>query len=91
MADGAVKDVVNGGTKVSHRDFSMKNIVNAVDDYAHGTRRAVRRGRLAAEELIDEAAHSIKQHPLQAVALTFGLAFGTGVLFGWIVLRTREK
>jgi hypothetical protein len=60
----------------------MKDIVSAVGDYAHGTRRAVRRGRLAAEELIDEAAHSIKQRPLQAVALTFGLAFGTGVLFG---------
>jgi hypothetical protein len=82
MADSAVKDAVNGKTKISHWDFSMKDIVSAVDDYAHGTRRAVRRGRLAAEELIDEAAHSIKQRPLQAVALTFGLAFGTGVLFG---------
>ena len=116
MADGAVKVAVNGGTKTSHWDFSLKDIaravedyadgtrravrhgrhaaediVSAVEDYADGTRRAVRRGRLAAEELIDEAAHSIKQRPLQTVALTFGLAFGTGVLFGWIASRTREK
>jgi hypothetical protein len=116
MADSAVKEAVNGGTKISDWDFSLKDIVSAVEDYADGTRRAVRRGRLAAEEivsavedysdgtrravrrgrlaaeeLIDEAAHSIKQRPLQTVALTFGLAFGTGVLFGWIASRTREK
>jgi hypothetical protein len=51
----------------------------------------VRRGRHAAEELIDEAAHSIKQHPLQAVALTFGLAFGAGALFGWIASTNHKK
>ena len=63
-----------------HGRHAAEDIVSAVEDYADGTRRAVRRGRLAAEELIDEAAHSIKQRPLQTVALTFGLAFGTGVL-----------
>jgi len=91
MADSAVKETANGGTKISNRDFSLKDIVSAVEDYADGTRRAVRRGRLAAEDMIDEAAHSIKQRPLQTVSLTFGLAFGTGVLFGWIASRTREK
>jgi ElaB/YqjD/DUF883 family membrane-anchored ribosome-binding protein len=91
MADSAVKVAVNGGTKTSHWDFSLKDIASAVEDYADGTKRAVRRGRLAAEELIEEAAHSIKQRPLQTVAVTFGLAFGTGVLFGWIASRTRKK
>lgn len=91
MADSAVKEVMNGGTKISHWDFSLKDIVSAVEDYAGGTRRAVRRGRHAAEDLIDEAARSIKQRPLQTVALTFGLAFGTGVLFGWIASSTREN
>ena len=88
MADSAVKEAVNGGTKISHRDFSLKDIVSAVEDYADETRRAMRRGRHAAEDLIDEAARSIKQRPLQTVALTFGLAFGTGVLFGLIASRT---
>jgi hypothetical protein len=92
MAEGAVKKAVNGETKTSHWDSSMKDIVGAViKDYAHATRRAVKRGRLAAEDLINEAAHSIKQSPLQTVALTFGLAFGTGALFGWIATRTRRK
>jgi hypothetical protein len=91
MANSAVKEAVNGGTKISHWDSSLKDILIAVEDYAEGTRRAVRRGRLAAEDLIDEAAHSIKQRPLQTVALTFGLAFGTGVLFGWMASRTRKN
>jgi hypothetical protein len=91
MPDSAVKEAVNGGAKISHWDFSLKDFVSAVEIYAYGTRRAVRRGRLAAEDLIDEAAHNIKQRPLQTVALTFGLAFGTGVLFGWIASRIREK
>ncbi len=116
MADGAAKESTNGGTKISHLDFNLKDFVRAVEDYSDGTRRAVRRGRLAAEEiasavkdyadgtqravrrgrfaaedLIDEAAHSIKKRPLQTVAVTFGLAFGTGVLIGWIASKTREK
>jgi hypothetical protein len=92
MAENAVKKAVNGETKISHWDSSLKDIVSAVvEDYAHATRRAVKRGRLAAEDVIDEAAHSIKQRPLQIVAFTFGLAFGTGALFGWIASRTRRK
>jgi hypothetical protein len=92
MAEGAVKRTVNGETKTSHWGFGKKDIVGAlVEDYAHATQRAVKRGRLAAEDLINEAAHSIKQSPLQTVALTFGLAFGTGALFTWIATRTRRK
>jgi hypothetical protein len=91
MADSAVKEAVNGRTKISLWDSSLKDIANVVEDYSDETRRAVRRGRLAAKDLIDEAAHSIKQRPLETVALTFGLAFGTGVLFGWLASRTREK
>jgi hypothetical protein len=83
---------VNRETKSSHWDSSKKDIVGAlVEDYAHATQRAVKRGRLAAENMINEAAHNIKQSPLQTVALTFGLAFGTGALFGWIATRTRRK
>ena len=81
MHESAVKKAGNGETKISHWDSSMKDIVSAVvEDYAHATRRAVKRGRLAAEDLIDEAAQGIKRRPLQTVAL----AFGTGALFGWI-------
>jgi hypothetical protein len=49
----------------------------------------LKRGRFAAEDLMDEAATSIKQHPLQTVGLTFGLAFGVGALSGRIRVHIR--
>jgi hypothetical protein len=91
MGECTVKETVNGGTKMSHWDSGLKDIVKAVEDYADATRRAVRRGRLTAEDLIDEVGHSIKQRPLQSVALAFGLAFGTWALFAWIASRTGKK
>jgi hypothetical protein len=86
-----VKETVNRGIKISHWDSGLKDIVKAVEDCADSTQRAVRRGRLAAEDLIDEVTHSIKQRPLQSVALAFGLAFATWALFAWIASRTRKK
>lgn len=69
----------------------VKVISEAVEDGVDMARRAAKRGRYAAEDLMDETAHRIKQYPFQAVALTFGLAFGTGVLFGWIGSRACRK
>jgi len=91
MAEAAAKEAVNGGIKIPHWNSSKKALVSAVEDYVGAARRAMKRGRFAAEDLMDEAAHSIKQRPLQTVALTFGLAFGAGALLGWVTSRTRKK
>ena len=91
MGESTVKETVNGGTKISHWDSGLKDIVKAVKDYADATQRAVRRGRLAAKDLIDGVAHSIEQRPLESVALAFDLAFGTWALFARIASRTRKK
>ena len=69
----------------------VKAISDAVEDGVEMARRAVKRGRYAAEDLMDETAHRIKQYPFRAVALTFALAFGTGVLFGWVGSRVCRK
>jgi hypothetical protein len=66
-------------------------MVSAAEDCVGAARRALKRGRFAAEELMDEAAHTIKRHPLQTVRLTFGLAFGVGALFGWIASKTHTN
>jgi len=65
----------------------VKVVSEAVEDGVDMARRAVKRARYAAEDLMDETAHRIKQYPFRAVALTFGLAFGTGILFGCIGSR----
>ena len=35
--------------------------------------------------------HSIKQRPLEAAALSFGLAFGAGALLGWAASPCLQK
>ena len=66
-------------------------MVSAAEDCVGAARRALKRGRFAAEDLMDKAAHTIKQHRLQTVGLTFGLAFGVGALFGWIASKTHTN
>jgi hypothetical protein len=90
MAESAARKIVNLGTEIPHLG-STKAMISAAEDCVGAARRTLKRGRFAAEDLMDEAAHSIKQNPLQTVVLTFGLAFGVGALFGWIASNTHKK
>jgi hypothetical protein len=89
MAESAVKKIVDLGTEIPHS--GKKAVLSAVEDCVGAARRAVKRGRFAAEDLMDEAAHSVKRRPLQTVVLTFGLAFGAGALFSWIASTNHKK
>ena len=89
MAESAVRKIVDLGTEIPYS--GKKVVLSAVGDCVGAARRAVKRGRFAAEDLMDEAAHSVKQRPLQTVVLTFGLAFGAGALFGWIASNNHKK
>lgn len=64
-------------------------VSDAVEDGVRLARRAVRHGRYAAEDAIEEAEHIIKQKPFQ----TMGLVFAAGVLAGsfmtWFGVRRR--
>lgn len=52
-------------------------------------RRAIKRGRHFAEDLIEDAEHQVKKYPLRIVAATFGVAFAGGALLGWLAARNR--
>jgi ElaB/YqjD/DUF883 family membrane-anchored ribosome-binding protein len=64
-------------------------VTDAVEDGVRSARQAIKHGRYAAEEVIEEAQHAVKQKPLQAI----GIAFAAGVLAGgflaWIGFRRR--
>ncbi len=64
-------------------------VTDAVEDGARFAKRAVRRGRYAAEDAIEEAEHLVKHRPFQ----TLGLALAAGVLVGgflvWFGVRRR--
>ena len=69
-------------------------VTDAVEDGVRSARQAIKHGRYkhgryAAEDVIEEAQHAVKQRPLQAM----GIAFAAGVLAGgflaWIGFRCR--
>jgi ElaB/YqjD/DUF883 family membrane-anchored ribosome-binding protein len=64
-------------------------VTDAVEDSIRSANQAIRHGRHAAEDVIEEAKHTVKQKPLQAM----GIVFATGVLAGglltWIGFRRR--
>ena len=64
-------------------------VTDAVEDGVRSARQAIKHGRYAAEDVIEEAGHTVKQRPLQ----TMGIVFAAGVLAGsslaWIGFRRR--
>jgi hypothetical protein len=82
---------VDFGTELPDWGSAKKAVVSAVGDCVGAARRAVKRGRYAAVDLMDDAAHSVKQHPLQTIVFTFGLAFGAGALFGLVISNNHKK
>jgi ElaB/YqjD/DUF883 family membrane-anchored ribosome-binding protein len=70
-----VEDVLKEVTRI------RETVTEAVDDGVKSAVRALKQGRHAAEDAIDDARHTVKQNPLQSV----GLVFVIGVLAGWLV------
>ncbi|QQS48612.1 MAG: DUF883 family protein [Acidobacteriota bacterium] len=60
-----------------------------VDEGVESARRAYRRGRHAAEDMLDETEHRIKRQPLESVAITLGVGLGLGAVIGWLIGRNR--
>ena len=66
----------------------LKNAAShAVEDAVTEARRLAKRGRYAAEELIDDAAHRVKRDPLRSVILGFAIGVSIGALFIWMATR----
>ena len=70
----------------------LKTVVaDALEDGVHAARRAMKHGLFVAEDMMDDAAHEVKRHPLQAVATTSVLSFTAGVLVGWMLFGLRKR
>jgi ElaB/YqjD/DUF883 family membrane-anchored ribosome-binding protein len=71
---------------------SLKEAVaDAVENGISTAKRAVKQGRRAAEDLVDDAEHKLKQHPLSAVGLSFGIGLGVGAAVGLLLARNIGK
>ena len=60
---------------------------DAVDNGVAAARRAVKQGRRAAEDLVDDAEYRVKQHPFSALGVCFGIGMGLGAAIGVLLAR----
>jgi hypothetical protein len=63
----------------------------AVEDAVTEAKRFARRGRYAAEDLMEDAAHRVKRDPLRSVALGFLLGLSLGALAVWVTTREASQ
>jgi len=66
-------------------------VADALEDGVHAARRAMKHGLSVAEDIMDDATHEVKRHPLQAVATTSVLSFTAGILVGWAIFGLRKR
>jgi len=66
----------------------IKTVVSeAVEDGVKSALKAIKQGRYAAEDMIGEARHTVKQRPFQSVGVVFAAGVLTGALVGWLASR----
>jgi len=71
--------------RLGYEAARMKTVVadavsDTIEESAPAAKRAVKRGRHAAEDLMDEAAYQIKRHPLRCMGITLRVGFGLGAI-----------
>ena len=93
--NGILRRVLNSGVRVAEVGadaiVTKANLSHAVEDGVAKAKRLAKRGRYAAEDLVDETAHLIKRDPLRSIAVTFGVAFGLGALTAWLAVRSSRS
>lgn len=58
-----------------------------MEDAVDNAKRMARRGKHAAEDLIDDTEYRIKKEPFRAVGVVFGVGMGLGLMTGWMIAR----
>jgi ElaB/YqjD/DUF883 family membrane-anchored ribosome-binding protein len=64
-------------------------VTDAVEDGVRLASQAIRHGRHAAEDTIEEAKHTVKQRPLQAMGTVFAAGVVAGTFLTWMGSRRR--
>jgi ElaB/YqjD/DUF883 family membrane-anchored ribosome-binding protein len=80
-----VEDAVEEGMTAAKRAVEQ-----AVEDGVTAAKRAAKRGRYAAEDLLDETSHRVKRNPLSAATVSFWAGFGLGAIVVWAVSRNHR-
>jgi ElaB/YqjD/DUF883 family membrane-anchored ribosome-binding protein len=73
-----------------HEVSKMRSrVTDAVEDGVRSASQAIRHGRHAAEDAIEDAKHTVKRRPLQAMGTVFAAGVLAGTVFTLIGSRRR--
>jgi ElaB/YqjD/DUF883 family membrane-anchored ribosome-binding protein len=90
-----VVDAASRVAHMSHEARMLKSVAaDAVEDGVYKARRAVKNARREFHDARDEAAYRIKQDPLRAVGVAFGVGLVIGVAsgtLGWLAARAARR
>jgi len=64
-------------------------VTEAVEDGVRSASQAIRHSRRAAEDAIEDAKHTVKRRPLEAMGTLFAAGVLAGTFFTWIGFRRR--
>jgi ElaB/YqjD/DUF883 family membrane-anchored ribosome-binding protein len=67
-----------------------QTVADVVEDGIKSASRTVKRGRRAAEDMVDDAEYQAKQHPLATVGISFSIGLGLGAVAGMLLARNRN-
>lgn len=93
--DGLLKKAFSTAEQIAGAGIEVERLKtrasHLIEDGITDAKRMVKRGRYAAEDLVEETAHLIKRDPWQSVAITFGAGFGIGVVASWLLMRRTKN
>jgi len=70
---------------------NLKSVVtDAVEDGVKTAVKAIKQGRNAAYDAIDDARHTVKRKPFQTVGVVFAAGVLTGTLVAWLSSSRRD-
>jgi hypothetical protein len=66
---------------------SAKKATEVLKEGIGTTKRMVKQGGEVVEEMYQNSTRQIRRHPAGTVVITFFVAFGAGLLVGWLMKR----
>ena len=87
-----VVDAYRQAGHLSHEAWRLKTAAeDAIEDSVYAAKRAVKSMRRQVEGLGDEAAHRVRQQPLQAVGVAVGIGAVVGLAVGLIATHNGRR
>lgn len=93
MQPEEIKKAIETGVEaaVKNLELGRANLKKAMDERMEegmdAARRTMKRGRRNAEDFVETTESQIKQHPMQAVGIMFGIGMGLGAIIGLLSAR----